>query len=98
LIDLQPEAGGKQNAHGGDDTHEPALLVGGLQHDHGEADIGAILSHDALHERALLVLGAWWRITAHLPVIVDRLDRALCDGAFGCASRACQCDGDESQL
>ena len=61
LVDLQPEPGGKQHAHGGDDTHEPALLVGGLEHHHGEADTGAIFRHDRLHERALLLQGAgWW--------------------------------------
>src|SRR5262249_30540851 len=97
LIDSQSEPGGQQNAHGGDHTHEPALLVGGLEHHHGEADIGAILCHDRLHERALLVLGTGWGITAHLPVIVDRFDHALCGGAFGCANADCQCHDDESQ-
>src|SRR5262249_60937118 len=73
-----------------DHAHEAALLIGGLEHDHGEADISAILGGDALDQRALLALGAGWRVAADLPVVVNRLDRALRAGALGRASRDCQ--------
>src|ERR1019366_6758042 len=37
LVDLQPEPGRQQHAHRGDHAHQPALLIGGLEHDHGDA-------------------------------------------------------------
>src|SRR6187401_3744531 len=46
LIDLEPEARWQQHAERCDHAHKPAFLIGGLEHDHGEADIGAILSGD----------------------------------------------------
>ena len=77
LVDLQPEAGRQQHAERRQHAHQPALLVGGLQHDHGEADIGAVLGGDALDQGALLALRAGRRVAADLPVAVDRLHRAL---------------------
>ena len=41
VVDLEPEAGGQQHAERRDHPHQPGLLVGGLQHDDGQADIGA---------------------------------------------------------
>src|SRR6516162_30124 len=90
LVDLEPEAGGKQYADGRNHAHEAALLIGGLEHEYGKADIGAIFGSDALNERALLPLGAGRRVAADLPVIVDRLDGALRRCALGRARQGCQ--------
>ena len=81
LVDLEPEARRQQHAERCNHAHQPAFLVGGLEHDHGQADIGAVLGGDALDQGALLGFGARRRITADLPVFVHRLDGALGKGA-----------------
>src|SRR5581483_1677836 len=50
------------------------------EHDHGQADIGAILGNDALDERALLALRPRRGIAANLPVLVHGAHRALGGG------------------
>src|SRR5258708_7039010 len=62
------------------DPHQPRLLVGGLEHQHGDTDIGAVLSDDALEQGALFGLGARRRFAADLPVAMHRLYRALGEG------------------
>ena len=80
---LQPKAGGQQHAQGGDHPHQLALLVGGLQHDHGKAGVGAVFGHHALNQGALLALRARRGIAADLPVAMDRPHRALGAGRLG---------------
>ena len=81
VVDLEPEARRQQHARRGDHPHQPGLLVRGLQHDHGQPDIGPVLGGDALDQRALLGLGARRGVAADLPVAVDGADRALGVGA-----------------
>ena len=81
VVDLEPEAGGQQDAGRGDHPHDPGLLVGGLQDDHRQPDIGPVLRRDALNQHALLGLGAGRSVAADLPVAVDGSDRALGMGA-----------------
>src|SRR6476660_10026236 len=83
LVDLEPEAGRQQHAKWRHHAHQPAFLVGGLEHDHGQADIGTIFGRYALDQRALFGLGPRRRIAANLPVLVNGLDRALSERAPG---------------
>src|SRR6202034_4828944 len=62
IIDFEPEAGRQEHPERGDDAHEPALLVGGLEDNDGQADIGAVLRRHTLHQRALLALRARRRV------------------------------------
>ena len=48
LVDLEPESRRQQHPEGREHTHQPALLIGGLEHDHGQSDVGTILRGDAL--------------------------------------------------
>ena len=92
LVDFQSETGRQQHAKRDNHAHEPALLVRGLQHDHRQRDIGAILGDDALNKRALFALGAGRVVAADLPVPVHRPHRALGGGKVGGADqRAGQC-------
>jgi hypothetical protein len=77
LVDLQAQAGRQQHAERREHAHQPALLIGGLQHDHGQADVRAVFGGDALDQGALLALRAGRRVAADLPVAVHRLHRAL---------------------
>ena len=87
LIDLEAEAGGQQHAERGHHPHQPALGVGGLEHDHGQPDIGAVFRGHALDQRALLGFGAGRRVAADLPILVHRFDRALGKGLTGTGKR-----------
>ena len=87
IVDLEAEAGRQQHAERRHHAHQPALGVGGLEHDHGQADIGAVLGGHALDQRALLALGAGRRVAADLPVFVHRLDRALGSGRSSSRAR-----------
>src|SRR5215510_6453802 len=88
-------------------NREADAFFGRLEDDEGRGLAGAqlleqIVIHDYLGnaptwQAAELVQGAGRRITAHLPVIVDRLDRALRVSAFDSPRAGCQCHGDESQ-
>src|SRR3974390_2256303 len=83
LVDLQSESRGQQHTQRSHHPHKPAPLVGGLEHDHCETDIGAVFRGHALYQGALLSFGAGRGVAADLPVLVHRLDRALCGGPFG---------------
>jgi hypothetical protein len=72
-----------EDAERGDHPHQLALLVGGLEHDHGQAGIGAVLGHHALDQGALLALRARRGIAADLPVAMHRAHRALRMGRLG---------------
>ncbi len=74
---LRPRPEGKQHAERRQHPHQPALLVGGLQHDHGEADIWSVFGGHALDQRALLGLGAGRGVAADLPVAMHRAHDAL---------------------
>src|SRR5512139_3503505 len=88
LVDLQAKARRQQYAERCDHAHQPAFLIGGLEHDHGEADIGAVFGGDALDQRALLGLGARRRIAADLPVFMHRLYGTL--RSSGVRGRQCE--------
>ena len=77
LVDLEAEAGGQEHAERRQDAHDARLLVGGLEHDHRQPDIVAVLGGDELHEHALLALSAGRRVAADLPVAVGRADGRL---------------------
>src|SRR5215472_9357621 len=77
VVELQAQSGGQQHAERRYYPHQPALLVGGLEHDHGQTGIGAVLCHHALDQGALLVLRAGRRVAADLPVAMCRAHRAL---------------------
>ena len=77
VVDLEAEAGGQQHAERRQHAHDSRLLVGRLQHDHGQADVLAVLGGDELHQHALLALGAGRRVAAHLPVGMGRANRRL---------------------
>src|SRR5579864_2818034 len=93
VVDLEPEPRGDQDAERRHDAHQPALLIAGLEHDHDQAEIGAVLRGHALHQRALLVLGAGRRLATDLPVAMDRADRALGGGLPRQWQRGGQQDG-----
>ena len=80
LVDLEPEPGRQQHAHRGDDPHQLGFVIGGLEDDDSEADIGAVFRGHALDEGALLALGSGRGVAADLPIVVDRFDRALGGG------------------
>ena len=67
-VDLQAEPGRQQHAERRQDAQEAALLVGGLQDQHGEGDVRPVIGRDALNQRALLLLRAGRRVAADLPV------------------------------
>src|SRR3954452_19408378 len=79
-VDLQAEAGREEHAEGRQHPHESALLIRGLQYDHSQADVGAVLGRDALDQGALFALCAGRRVAADLPVAMHGLDRALRGG------------------
>src|SRR4029078_1340604 len=81
LVDLEPETRRQHHAERRDHAHQAAFLVGRLEHDHGEADIGTVFSSDALDQSTLLGFGAGRRIAADLPVFMHRLHGALGKGA-----------------
>src|SRR4029079_1009860 len=81
IVDLEPEAGGQQDARRGDHPHDPRLLVRSAQDDHRQPDIGPVLRRDALNQHTLLGMGAGRSVAANLPVAVDGSDRALGMGA-----------------
>jgi hypothetical protein len=58
-------------------------VIGGLQDDDGEADIGAVLGGDALDQRALVALRSRRGVAADLPVAMHRFDRALAGSGAG---------------
>ena len=87
-VDLEAEPRRQQHAERSDHPHQPALLIGGLQHDDGEADIGPVLGGHALHQRALLALSAGRRVAADLPVAMHRAHRALRRGVSRRTSRS----------
>lgn len=77
VVELESEPGGQQDPERGDHAHQAALLVGSLEHDHGQAGIGAVFRHHALDQGALLGLGARRGVAADLPVAMDGAYRAL---------------------
>src|SRR5579863_5659013 len=80
IVDLEAEPGRQQHPERRDDAHQAAFLIAGLEHDHRQPDIGAVLGGYALHQRALLALRTRRGVAADLPVAMDRTDRALCRG------------------
>ena len=54
IVELQPEPGRQQHAERRHHPHQLALLVGGLEHDDGEAGVGAVFGDHALDQGALL--------------------------------------------
>ena len=54
IVELEAEAGGQKHAERRHHPHQLALLVGGLEHDDGQAGIGAVLGYHALDQGALL--------------------------------------------
>ena len=87
LSSFRPRPEGSSTPERRHHPHQLALLVGGLQHDHGQAGIGAVLSHHALDQGALLGLGAGRGVAADLPVAMDRPHRALGAGGRGQAEK-----------
>ena len=87
IVELQAQARGQQYAERRHHPHQLALLVGGFQHDHGEAGVGAVLGHHALDQGALLALRARRGVAADLPVAMDRPHRALRAGRLGQAEQ-----------
>src|SRR3954449_9914814 len=77
LIDFEAEAVRQQHAERCDDAQEPALAVGGLEHDHDQIDVGLVLGGAALPQSALLAARAGWRLAAQLPIAVLGFDDAL---------------------
>src|SRR6185295_2424195 len=76
-VDFQTENGRQQDAERSEHSHQTAFLIGRLQHDNGETDIGPILGGDALNQGTLFALRAGRRVAADLPFAECRFDHAL---------------------
>ncbi len=74
---LRPRPDGSSTPSGATTRISRLLCVGGLEHDHGQADIGAVFRRHALDQRALLGFGAGRSVAADLPIFMHRFDRAL---------------------
>ena len=96
VVQLQPQPRRQQHPQRRDHAHQPALLVGGLQHDHGQAGIGAVFRYHALDQRALLGFRAGRRVAANLPVAVNGTHRALGRGLVRAERENETRDGEES--
>ena len=69
-VDVEAEALGQEHAERRQHAQDARLLVGGLEHDHRQPDIVAVLGGDVLDEGALLGLAPGGRVAADLPVAV----------------------------
>src|ERR1700683_3728812 len=97
IVELQAEAGGQEHAEWRHHAHQLALLICGLQHDDGEAGIGAVFGYHALDQGALLALRARRGVAANLPVAMDRSYRALRVGGAGRGEQAGDGEADGGQ-
>ena len=83
IVDLEAEAGRQQHAHRGHHAQQARFVVGGLEDDDGDTDIGAVFGGHALNQRALLTLSTRRGIATNLPVAMHRADGALGGGRAG---------------
>ncbi len=77
IVDLQPEAGGKQDTERRDHAQKLALSVRRLEDDHDQIDVWPILGGDALQQGALLMRRAGRRLATDFPIAVLGFDNAL---------------------